>query len=469
MKNNKNIMALPAILALAVGLAGGYWYAITIEQDSPQVAHQVESKSTEAKALFYRNPMNPGVTSPVPVKDEMGMDYIPVYADDPKKDKEIVGTVSIDPVIEQNIGVRTVVAKIQILNQQVRAVGRVDYNEELLYRIHPKVEGWVEELYVKITGEEVKNDTILLSIYSPQLVASQQEYLLALNNFQVLGNSPIKDIRKGAEELLESSKKRLEFLDVPEHQLKELTEKNVVKKSLHIHSPYKGVVIDIGIREGDYVTPKTPIYSIADLSKVWVYADVYDFELPWIKKNDIAEMTLAAVPDRLFEGTVAYIYPYMEKKNRTVKVRLEFNNSDGLLRPDMFANVTIKAGNNIEAVVLPSEAIVRSGKRDQVFIRRGKGKFEPREVKIGITSAGMTQILEGVEPGEVVVTSSQFLIDSESKLREATAKMMEALSAGSDRQEQADGAEDMDMSDLGMENLSDKELDMSDMTLENLK
>ena len=247
MSNQKAKVILPVILALSAGISGGYWYANTMKQEPVQVSQQVESKNTEAKALFYRNPMNPGITSSVPAKDEMGMDYIPVYADDPKKDKEVVGTVSIDPVIEQNIGVRTVVAKKQILNQQVRAVGRVDYNEELLYRIHPKVEGWVEELYVKITGEEVKNDTILLSIYSPQLVASQQEYLLALNNFQVLGNSPIKDIRKGAEELLESSKKRLEFLDVPEHQLKELTEKNVVKKSLHIHSPYKGVIIDIGI------------------------------------------------------------------------------------------------------------------------------------------------------------------------------------------------------------------------------
>ena len=459
------------LLALAAGLFAGYWYAGTQKQESVATSPQTKSiKATNSAPVFYRNPMNPAITSPVPAKDEMGMDYIPVYADDATKSKEPSGTVQIDPVIEQNIGVRTVVAEKQILHQQVRAVGRVDYDEEGLYRIHPKVEGWVEKLYVTTTGQGVKKDAILLSIYSPQLVATQQEYLLALNNLQVLGGSPIKEIREGAEQLVESSRKRLQFLDVPANQVQELTTTRMVKKTLHILSPYKGIVLDIGVREGDYVTPKTQMYSLADLDKVWVYADVYEFELPWIKTNDPVEMTFAGVPGKLFKGKIAEIYPYMEEKTRTIKVRIELDNSEGLLKPDMYTNVTIKAGNTIEAVVVPAEAIVRSGKRNQVFIRRDKGKFEPREVKIGITSAGMTQILEGVQPGEEVVTSSQFLIDSESKLREATAKMMEALSANPTAQQKEPGTpKDMDMSDLDMDDLNEKELDMSDMTLENLK
>ena len=469
MSNRRTIVILPVILALAAGLSGGYWYARTNQQEPVQIAQHKDGKSTETAALFYRNPMNPAITSPVPAKDEMGMDYIPVYADDINKDKAPTGTVKIDPVTEQNIGVRTVVAKKEILHQQVRAVGRVDYDEELLYRIHPKVEGWVEKLNVNTTGQEVNKNTILLSIYSPQLVASQQEYLIALNNSQVLGNSPIEDIRKGARELVESSRKRLEFLDISEQQLEKLTKTHVVNKTLQILTPNKGIILDIGVREGDYVTPKTAMYTIADLSKVWVYADVYEFELPWIKENDVVEMSFVGVPDRLFEGRIAYIYPYMEAKTRTVKVRIEFDNSDLQLKPGMFANVTIKAGKNIEAVVVPSEAIVRSGERNQVFIQREKGKFEPREVTTGITSAGMTQILDGIKPGEVVVTSSQFLIDSESKLREATAKMMESLGANPANSKQPDTEKDMDMSDLSLDPGKDNDLDMSDMTLENLK
>jgi Cu(I)/Ag(I) efflux system membrane fusion protein len=227
--------------------------------------------------------------------------------------------------------------------------------------------------------------------------------------------------------------------------------------------------MEIGIREGDYVMPKTKMYTLADLSKVWVLVDVYEFELPWIQENDTAEMTFAGIPDKSYIGKVTYIYPYMEKKTRTVRVRLEFDNNEGLLKPDMFTTVTIKAGRNIEAVVVPAEAIVRSGERNQVFIRREKGKFEPREVRTGVTAAGMTQILEGVEPGEVVVTSSQFLIDSESKLREATAKMLEGLRAKPVPQESPAQSEDMDMSDMKIEDPGKEDLDMSGMKLENLK
>lgn len=414
--NKPLLIAGPIILVL--GLAGGYWLA--------QASKQAEPAQAMAKQpLFYRNPMNPDVTSPVPAKDSMGMDYLPVYADAETANTATAGTVKIDAVTVQNIGVRTAIAKKTLLSHVVRAVGRIAYDEERIVRLHPKTEGWIETLRVSQTGQWVKRNQDLLSIYSPQLVASQQEYILALNNLKVLEKSPIEDIRRGAEDLVNSSRERLKLLDVPAHQLHELTDSHAIKKSLHIHTPAAGIVIDIGAREGQYVTPATQLYVIADLTKVWVYADVYEYELPWVKPGDPVDMTLAGVPGRTFKGHLEFIYPYAEAKIRTVKVRMAFDNADLLLKPDLFAEVAIHAGKQVDALVVPAEAIIRSGAQTQVFVVREPGKFEPRPVTAGLTSNGETAILEGLGAGEEVVTSAQFLIDSESKLREAAAKMLE--------------------------------------------
>jgi len=458
------------LLALVLGGGGGYWIATTLDgkrdaadamtgmaaaepeilyyrnpmnpaitspvaaQDEmgmdyiPVYAGEQKPKK-EPEVLFYRNPMNPAITSPTPAQDEMGMDYIPVYADDGESD-EPAGTVRIDPVTVQNIGVRTALAERQTLSRHIRSVGRVAFDEERLSRLHPKTEGWIEELYVDKTGEQIDEDTILLNIYSPQLVSSQQEYLLALNNLDVLKESAYEEIRQGAKELVSSSRERLEMLDVPEHQIRELERSRKVKKYLHIHSPFDGVIINIGAREGQYVTPATELYKIADLSRVWVIADVYENEVSWIQAGDPVDMKLAAIPGRVFSGRVGYIYPYAEAKTRTIKVRLEFDNPDLLLKPDMFADVTIHAQREVDAIVIPAEAVVRSGERDQVFVVREPGKFEPRDVTLGVSARGLVQVIEGVSAGETVVTSSQFLIDSESKLREATAKMLGIMSTG---------------------------------------
>lgn len=418
--------ALMAQLCLILmGGTAGYWLALQEQPNKPETA-------AVKKPLYYRNPMNPEVTSTVPTKDDMGMDYIPVYADDASKAAEVPGTVEIDAVTEQNIGVRTAVATRETLSHIVRAVGRVAYDEERLVRLHPKTEGWIEVLNIDKTGQWVKNDEDLLSIYSPKLVSSQQEYILALNNRQVLKNSPIEDIRRGAEELVKSSLERLKLLDVPEHQLHDLTHRQLIKKSLHIHSPEEGIVMNIGVREGQYVTPATELYMIADLSKVWVYANIYEYELPWIAIGDPVEMSLAGIPGRIFKGHLAYIYPYAEAKTRTIKVRLAFDNADLLLKPDMFADVTIQAGKQADMLTIPSEAVVRSGPRNQVFVVRSPGKFEPRTVVLGLNSEGKVAVLKGIEEGERIVTSSQFLLDSESKLREVAAKMSEPANADGD-------------------------------------
>lgn len=446
---NKQLV-VTALIAVAAGLAGGYFLA---ERPVPGGEAPTAQPSAERQVLFWRNPMNPAITSPVFTQDEMGMDYLPVYADEGAAD-EAAGTVQIDPGTVQNIGVRTTEAAQQALARKIRALGRVAFDEGRLTRLHPKTEGWIEALYVEKTGEQVARDAMLLSIYSPQLVSSQQEYLLAVKNLEALKDSPYEDIRQGAAELVQSARERLELLDVPAHQMRELEQHRRIQKSLHIHSPFDGVVINVGARKGQYVTPETELYMLADLSKVWVIVDIYEDELPWVRIGDQAQMTVAGAPGKNFKGKVSYVYPYMEPKTRTAKVRLEFDNREQWLKPDMYAEVQVQAARQEHAVVVPSEAVVRSGDRNQVFVQREPGKFEPREVRLGLSSEGLTQILAGVTAGERVVTSSQFLIDSESKLREATAKMLDVQSGATVDEHAAHEVSDTDMEDMSMGDMS---------------
>ncbi|MDF1875969.1 efflux RND transporter periplasmic adaptor subunit [Sulfurimonas sp. SAG-AH-194-I05] len=423
---NKSIIITAGVM-LSAGIGIGYLVLPLITQ-APQTTEVVKKGlgKEDKKILFYRNSMNPSVTSPVPKKDNMGMDYVPVYADNmANMDKK--GTVSIDPVMVQNIGVRTSIVKRESLSKTIRALGRVDFDEESISRLHPKVEGWIADVFVNKTGEKVKKGDILVNIYSPKLVSTEEEYLLAINSLKVLKNSPFNDIRNGAENLVKSSRKRLQLLDVPEHQIRELKKSKKIKRDLHIHTTVGGTITKIGIRKGQYVTPQTELYTIVDLSRVWVYAEVYDYELSWIKVGDEVEMTLASVPGKVFKGTLNYIYPYSESKTRTTKVRVIFDNKKSLLRPDMFSELKIKADTQKDVIVVPAEAIIRSGTNTQVFVLKGPGKFEPRIVKIGTESQGKVVILLGLDEGEEVVTSAQFLVDSESKLREATQKMMSVV------------------------------------------
>ena len=424
---NKSLVLITLVaLGVVVGLGGGYWLA---KQSINQPAAVAEASN---EPLFYRNPMNPEITSPMPAQDSMGMEYIPVYADAADQSGS-AGTVTIDPVVVQNMGVRTAVATRQSLNRTIRAVGRVDYDEARMIRLHPKIEGWVDEIRIDKTGQPVAEDDILLTVYSPKLVSTQQEYLLALNNLTALKDSEFTDIKQGAQALVKSSRQRLTLLDVPEHQIRELELSHKIKKNLHIHSPAAGTVIRIGARQGQYVTPKTELYMIADLAQVWVYADIYEHELPWVEVGDSVEMTLAGIPGKSFTGELAYIYPYAESKTRTTKVRLVFDNAERQLRPEMFAEVVIHSAPRTAAVVIPAEAIIRSGRQNQVFVVRDSGKFEPRKVTLGFESGGQVAVLTGLEVGEEVVTSAQFLLDSESRLREATAKMLEAEPAAMGR------------------------------------
>ena len=457
---NKQVL-ITAIIMLLLGSGGGYWFAsqgydltrVSGEAErrvlfyrnpmNPAITSPVaakdemgmdyipvyteDDKPKEKKVLFYRNPMNPTVTSPVPAQDEMGMNYMPVYADNGDGRDAPDGTVTINPTVVQNIGVRTTQARLKTLSRTVRTVGRVTFDEKRVARLHPKYDGWVEKMFIDKTGDKVSKGTMLMSIYSPQLVSTQEEYLLALGNVRILKNNPFPDVRNGAQSLLRSARERLQLLDVPAHQIKQLEQHRKIMKGVHIHSPFDGIVMNIGARDGQRITPETELYMIADLSRVWVIVDLYEDDLPWVRVGDTADMKVAGIPGRTFTGKVSYIYPYLEAKTRTVKMRLEFSNPELALKPDMFANVTVQAAKQINTVTVPSEAIIRTGEQEQVFVQRGSGKFEPRKVIVGVDSKGQVQIIKGLKAGETVVTSSQFLIDSESKLKEATAKMLDVM------------------------------------------
>ena len=314
-------------ISLISGLLIGTGGLMAYQHLTSPPAVTAETTQKPAKPLYYRNPMNPEVTSPVPAKDHMGMDYIPVYEDETSA-PEKAGTVKIDPVTEQNIGVRTATAKLSSLSHLIRTVGKVTYDEERISKLHPKTEGWVEKLFVDKTGTQVNKNTMLLSVYSPQLVTSSQEYLLAISSTKTLENSPFDDIRRSAEQMVVSARERLALLDVPEHQIHDMVKTGNIPKALHIHSPFNGTVINIGAREGQYVTPQTELYMLADLSKVWVIAQVYESDLPWVSENDAVDMQLTAIPGKTFKGTLSYIYPYAEAATRTIKVRMAFDNPD---------------------------------------------------------------------------------------------------------------------------------------------
>ena len=443
---NKAGITIVVAVALGLGGGGGYGLALYLGIMTPNVG--IDSVSgVERRPLYYRHPMNPEVTSPTPRKDDMGMDFVPVYADGAQSN-EPAGTVKLNTAAVQNIGVRTTRAESRSMSHVVRALGHVQFDEEKLSQLHPKTEGWVEKLHISRTGDPVKRGGVLLELYSPQLVSSQQEYLLALQNWDRLSDSPIADVRNGARELVEISRQRLVLLDVPAHQLRELEKSGEIKRRLHIHAPFSGIVLSIGVRVGEYITPRSELFQVADLSKMWVLTDIYEYELPWVKVGDTGQISVSAVPDKIFTGPITYIYPTVDMKTRTVKVRFEVSNPDLVLKPGMFANVTLESNQQPDAIVIPEEAVVRSGPRNTVFVVRQKGQFEPREVKLGIAAEGFVQVTDGLEGGEEVVTSAQFLIDSESKLREATSKMLDSRQTEAAPMTSHQGAHDTDQTEI---------------------
>ena len=301
------------------------------------------------------------------------------------------------------------------------------FNERNLTRVSTKINGWVDKLYFKVTGDPIRKGQLLLSIYSPELVSTQQEYLLALKHWRTMEKSSYPELKEGAQRLREASRQRLQFWDVPASQIENLERTGEISKNLQLNSPVNGIVTKREVTEGQYVTAGQTLLEVADLTNVWVEADVYEYELPWIKVGQNAAMTLTYLPGESFHGRVKYIYPYMSGATRTARVRLDFPNPNLRLKPDMFAQVEIKAPLGKATPVIPSEAILDTGEKQHVFISLGRGRFEPREVKLGLQGDDdRRQVLTGLKGGEEVVTSAQFLLDSESRFREAIALMLKS-------------------------------------------
>ncbi|MCK6558232.1 efflux RND transporter periplasmic adaptor subunit [candidate division KSB1 bacterium] len=377
----------------------------------------------DRKILYYKDPMHPWLTSPKPAKaPDCGMDMVPVY--EGEEEEQPGSAIKIDPTVVQNIGVKTEAVQKRKLAKAIRTVGKVEVDESKLYAVNTKIMGWVEKLYVNVTGQPVKKGQPLLEIYSPDLVSTQEEYLLALRYQNAVSGSELKETLAGSSSLVESARRRLEFWDVTDAQIAELEKTGKPRRTLTFYSPADGIVMEKMVVQGAAVMPGMDMFKIVDLSKVWVMADVYEYELPWIKAGEPAEMELSFIPGRTFTGKVTYIYPMLAMESRTAKVRLEFANPAGeiQLRPEMFATVRLKSEMGEETIAVPEQAIIRSGERLVAIVARDGGYFDVREVRAGLVAEGQMQILEGLHEGEQLVVSSQFLIDSESNLRAAIAQ-----------------------------------------------
>jgi RND family efflux transporter MFP subunit len=376
----------------------------------------------ERKIKYWRAPMDPTYISDKPGKSPMGMDLIPVYEDEIAE-----GAITIDPITVQNMGLRTALVKKGRLSRTIRTVGHIDYDEKKLYIINTKITGWIEKLYVNTTGEMVEKGQPLLEIYSPELVSTQEEYLTSLKSYQELKDSPYEEARKGALELLNSTLKRLEYWDIDKDQIENLERNKEIKKTLTLYSPTIGVVLHKNAIEGAYVKAGSDLFRIADLSTVWVLAHIYEYELPYIKLEQKAQISLPYLPGESFEGKVTYIYPYLDQKTRDVKIRLELPNPGYRLKPDMYADVVIESKLSGERILIPEEAVIRTGKREIVFVDMGGGKYAPREITAGVSGEkGVVEVKSGLLPGETIVVSGQFMLDSESKTQEAIQKMIKA-------------------------------------------
>ncbi len=323
---------------------------------------------------------------------------------------------------QQLIGVRTATVARRNLEHRIRTVGKVEYDETRVAHIHTKVTGWIEKLHVDFTGKLVEPGQPLLEIYSPELVSTQEEYLLALRAQESLGQSQFEEIAQMTRSLLAATRRRLEFWDISDAQIVELETRREAVKTLALYSPIRGYVIHKNAYEGQFVDPKTDLFTIADLREVWVMADIYEQDLPYIHAGQRARITLSYLPGASLSGRVDYVYPYLEGATRTVKARIVLPNRDMTLKPGMYANVEIMVQLG-ESLVIPEDSVIDTGERQVVFVVTGAGHFEPVNVTIGGRFGGLLQVLAGLNEGDVVVSGAAFLVDSESKLRSAMGGM----------------------------------------------
>lgn len=379
------------------------------------------------KVLYWVDPMHPAYKSDKPgTAPDCGMDLVPVYDEGAPAtaSSEVAGysTVSLPPERQQAIGVRLGKAETRDVTKSIRTVGRVTFDETLQHQVHAKFEGYVERLYVDYTGKPVHKGQPLLSIYSPELLATQQEYLLAVRARKQLSASTNAEVSRGGVDLYESARQRLLLWDISSGEIQKLERTGRPQKALTLYSPVDGFVLSKNAVAGARVMPADTLFEIADIRRVWVLADIYESEAPFVQPGQTAKMSLSYLPGRTWTGKVTFIAPVLDEKSRTVKARLEFQNPDATLKPEMYADVLLERPLG-RVVTVPEGAVLSTGSRAIVFVAKGEGRFEPREVKTGARVNGYWEIREGVAAGEQVVTQANFLIDSESRLKAALAGM----------------------------------------------
>lgn len=391
--------------------------------------------SGERRILYYRAPMDPTYTSDKPGKSPMGMDLVPVYADEVEGESEQPeNTVRIDPSFVQTIGVQTAVVERRDIPFTIRTVGNTTYNDEQLHWVTTKYEGWIEKVYVNYVGESVRKGQKLFEIYSPQLVTTQKEYLDALEYAERLSRGDYEEVKKRASSLVRSTRERLGYWDISPAQVEELEKTRQPTRTLSVFSPADGMVVEKMNQslEGMFVRPGMNLYKIVDLSTIWVEAEVFESQIPWLKPGQTALLEFPYQPGRQFRGRVRFIYPYLSSTTRTLKVSISLPNPGLEFRKDMYANVTFDVPSATNVIAVPEEAVIFSGKRNLVVISLGEGEFQVKEVTLGLNGQGLYEVREGLREGERIVVSSQFLIDSESRLKEAIQKMVSSRQGGGD-------------------------------------
>lgn len=412
--------AIAAAAAIAAIAAGGGFLAGRSTGQAPAAGSRAaaEPAKQERRILFYRNPMGLPDTSPVPKKDPMGMDYIPVFEGEDEQASAAPGQIVIGTEKVQKLGVRVEPAAFGSLDRVVTAAGRIEPDERRVYTVAPKFEGYVERLLVNATGQPVGRGQPLFEVYSPELVSAQREYAIAAQGVESLQGAT-DGAREGMRQLAESSLARLRNWDVSEEQIRALAKSGEARRTLMLRSPVSGIVTEKKAVQGMRFMPGEMLYQVADLSSVWVVADVFEQDIGAVKVGARARVSIDAYPDKTFAGTVSYVYPTLSAETRTVPVRVELANPGTLLKPGMFARVETRSAGKSRALSIPSSAVIDSGTRTMVLVQAGEGRFEPRDVRLGVRSGERVEVLDGVHEGEPVVVAANFLIDAESNLRAA--------------------------------------------------
>ncbi|MBW6392449.1 efflux RND transporter periplasmic adaptor subunit [Billgrantia antri] len=410
------VIALLGMGAAAGAAAMNYW-----QDSSTHGIAAAEASSEGREILYYRHPHNPSVTSPEPRKDEMGMDFIAIYAGG--ADAATPGTVSISPAVQQNMNVRIGSVARGDLVRQIETVGFVDYDESSLSHVHLRTQGWIEDLSVRTTGERVEAGQLLFRVYSPELVNAQEELLHI--------------VRRGGNAA--PARERLRALGVGAAEITEIERAGEPRRLVSVWADQGGVVEALNVREGMFVTPGTEVMTIADLSRVWVIADLFEHQVDAVARGDAAQVQLPFRPGELLTGRVDYIYPSLSSPTRTVQVRLAFDNPGERLKPGMYADVYLAPRPLQGVLYLPAEAVIRTGRQDRVIQALGEGRFQAREVQVGRRANGDLEIIEGLKEGERVVLSGHFLLDSEAAASAELGRMNEAAEEGTGEEVWASG------------------------------